>query len=70
MANAGPGTNGSQWFITTVPTTWLFGKHTVFGDVVDQDSRKVVDKIQAVETGPQDKPIDDVVIESISVEAI
>jgi peptidyl-prolyl cis-trans isomerase A (cyclophilin A) len=70
MANAGPGTNGSQWFITTVPTTWLFGKHTVFGDVVDEDSRKVVDKIQAVETGAQDKPIDDVVIESISVETV
>jgi peptidyl-prolyl cis-trans isomerase A (cyclophilin A) len=70
MANAGPGTNGSQWFITTVPTTWLFGKHTVFGAVVDEDSRKVVDKIQAVETGAQDKPIDDVVIESISVETI
>jgi peptidyl-prolyl cis-trans isomerase A (cyclophilin A) len=70
MANAGPGTNGSQWFITTVPTTWLFGKHTVFGDVVDPDSRKVVDKIQAVETGAQDKPMDDVVIESISVETI
>jgi peptidyl-prolyl cis-trans isomerase A (cyclophilin A) len=70
MANAGPGTSGSQWFITTVPTTWLFGKHTVFGDVVDADSRKVVDKIQAVETGAQDKPIDDVVIESISVETV
>ena len=70
MANAGPGTNGSQWFITTVPTTWLFGKHTVFGDVVDEDSRKIVDKIQAVETGAQDKPIDDVVIESISVETL
>ena len=70
MANAGPGTNGSQWFITTVPTTWLFGKHTVFGDVVDPDSRKVVDKIQAVETGAQDKPIDDVVIESISIETL
>jgi peptidyl-prolyl cis-trans isomerase A (cyclophilin A) len=70
MANAGPGTNGSQFFITTVATTWLYGKHTIFGDVVDPDSRKVVDKIQAVETGAGDKPVDDVVIESISIESV
>jgi peptidyl-prolyl cis-trans isomerase A (cyclophilin A) len=70
MANAGPGTNGSQFFITTVATTWLYGKHTIFGDVVDADSRKVVDKIQAVETGAGDKPVDDVVIESISIESV
>jgi peptidyl-prolyl cis-trans isomerase A (cyclophilin A) len=70
MANAGPGTNGSQFFITTAPTTWLFGKHTIFGDVVDEASRKVVDKIQAVDTNQSDKPLDDVVIESIAVEHI
>ena len=70
MANAGPGTNGSQFFITTAPTTWLYGKHTIFGDVVDEASRKVVDKIQAVDTNASDKPLDDVVIESISIETL
>jgi peptidyl-prolyl cis-trans isomerase A (cyclophilin A) len=70
MANAGPGTNGSQFFITTAPTTWLYGKHTIFGDVVDEASRKVVDKIQAVDTNQSDKPLDDVVIESISIETL
>jgi len=70
MANAGAGTNGSQFFITTVPTTWLYGKHTVFGDVVDEVSRKVVDQIQAVATDSRDKPMDDVIIESITIEAL
>jgi peptidyl-prolyl cis-trans isomerase A (cyclophilin A) len=70
MANAGPGTNGSQFFITTVPTNGLYGRHTIFGEVVDEESRKVVDKIQTVETNESEKPLDDVVIESISIETL
>ena len=72
MANAGKrmgrGTNGSQFFITVAPTTWMQGKHTIFGEVADQPSRDVVDKIDAVETGRGDRPKEDVVINSISIE--
>lgn len=70
MANAGPGTNGSQFFITVAPTTWLYGKHTVFGDVVDPASQEVVDKIAAVPTGQMDRPLEAVVISSISIEPV
>jgi peptidyl-prolyl cis-trans isomerase A (cyclophilin A) len=74
MANAGThggrGTNGSQFFITTVPTTWLQGKHTIFGEVADEESRKVVDALNVVETGPGDRPLTDVVIESIDIEQV
>jgi peptidyl-prolyl cis-trans isomerase A (cyclophilin A) len=68
MANAGPGTNGSQFFITVAATTWLTGKHTIFGEVADQSSRDVVDRIAKVATGRNDKPVDDVVIESVEVQ--
>ena len=66
MANAGPGTNGSQFFITMVPTPWLTGKHTIFGEVVS--GSEVVDAISKVQTGRNDRPVDDVVLESVVIE--
>ncbi len=67
MANAGPNTNGSQFFITLVPTPWLDGKHTVFGKVIE--GMDVVNAIGKVQTSkPGDKPLKDVVMESVTIE--
>ena len=68
MANAGPNTNGSQFFVTLAPTPHLDNRHSVFGEVVE--GMDVVKRIGSVRTGPRDRPVKDVVIQKVTIERV